>query len=653
MRNKRAPHPLFTQVIRRISPVVGESSRGYLRRLAREWLYPSPCFLLAMADVRESDVDREEYAEQIARSLKLTADQWRSLSYSRIACASAKETMRLRTETIRYGDLTFRSPRICPMCLRERLIEWQVWEFCAVTACSQHRCRLIDACDHCGRKIQRRQPDVQLCPCGRDLREVNPASADPPTLFLCSLIEKAVNHPEAGDWMDASTVGFPRHLHDLRLPELLRLIRFLGSTHAGGVLLHDEVSVARADLGTAQLTVEAAARVLTDWPSRFRDLLKSNLPPMDGSGRAATIASSYRSFYDRMYADFSSPAFSFLTSVFEAFMAEHWLGNTRGTPSWLTRVSRVNYRWCSLKYARRKVKHEDIESLIHSGEIEGFIVADGTRSHGRVNIKSLGDFIRRQKPVIPMSEAMIALGLSRAKIATLVDSGTIGMTNDGLIREDIERIASAFHRYQLPIMPQWDNSRQVSLRDAARTILTYPGSLENVLAAVISGELAPIARCDTISGIGGYILDRLDVELRGQIADRSDDLGPCLNVAQVARFLKIEESRVMALIESRQIPVARVCNGKTGARRMMKFSEVQKFANQYESAGAIAKRIGMSAKGLIGRLRERDLPLLEIPFGKVGNHAIFVPKNMSTMIQVPLSRSLENLEQNHLTSRAA
>jgi hypothetical protein len=81
---------------------------------------------------------------------------------------------------------------------------------------------------------------------------------------------------------------------------------------------------------------------------------------------------------------------------------------------------------------------------------------------------------------------------------------------------------------------------------------------------------------------------------------------------------------------------------------MIKHSDLKEFARKYENVGTIAKRTGSTVIHLINRLRERNVPLLSIPFGRPGNHVIFVPREISKSIQRPLPRLSENIGQNDL-----
>lgn len=57
-------------------------------------------------------------------------------------------------------------PRLCPACVFEDGFAKAYWEVSIVTACWKHRCRLLDECFYCSRKITWRRPGLLECFCG-------------------------------------------------------------------------------------------------------------------------------------------------------------------------------------------------------------------------------------------------------------------------------------------------------------------------------------------------------------------------------------------------------------------------------------------------------------------------------------------------------
>ena len=58
------------------------------------------------------------------------------------------------------------APQICPACLRMHRKAYAWWDIALVTVCPEHRCRLLDACAACGRRVSWRRPAMLFCQCG-------------------------------------------------------------------------------------------------------------------------------------------------------------------------------------------------------------------------------------------------------------------------------------------------------------------------------------------------------------------------------------------------------------------------------------------------------------------------------------------------------
>lgn len=64
--------------------------------------------------------------------------------------------------------------RFCPECLGHADHHRTAWDLVLVTACSEHRRRLIDRCPECGRRFGWFRPGVEMCTCGCDIRRAPP-----------------------------------------------------------------------------------------------------------------------------------------------------------------------------------------------------------------------------------------------------------------------------------------------------------------------------------------------------------------------------------------------------------------------------------------------------------------------------------------------
>ena len=87
------------------------------------------------------------------------------------------------------------------------------WELAGVVACLRHRCLLIDACGHCGRRLNWARPSIDVCSCGFFLASSSPSAVtDAMINWTASLALKGC---ECGESIRMAARDFPRWLDPL------------------------------------------------------------------------------------------------------------------------------------------------------------------------------------------------------------------------------------------------------------------------------------------------------------------------------------------------------------------------------------------------------------------------------------------------------
>ena len=121
MNRATGPRLLF-----RVDPVPLESPRGYLSRVAQEHGYHGPLAIAEIAGLQRTGLERDEDAERIAHVLRLEPAEWHAMRYRAIPGEGRFLQRSFCGERITADDLNYRRPRICPDCLKARLIWWSV-----------------------------------------------------------------------------------------------------------------------------------------------------------------------------------------------------------------------------------------------------------------------------------------------------------------------------------------------------------------------------------------------------------------------------------------------------------------------------------------------------------------------------------------------
>ena len=311
----------------RVDPVVGESPRGYLCRVAHEHGYSSPNALAQIAGLWISGagevggLDHDAAIPPLSYVLRLEPDEWRSICYHHIK-GRKRFKRSFHGETISADDLNYRRPRLCPACLRERSIWWAIWDLGLVTTCPTHRCLLRNQCPSCKRKIAWERPAVHKCRCGFDFRETNAEPADPDLVAINAIVYRAARstQPETAE-IDLGEFNFPPELLHLKLGALLRFILFIGSISEGSILRRKQRPFCATDLTLAMAICHGAVALLRDWPQPLREVLRRMIPQ---SANVATLNFSdiFGNFYRHLFRVLPRREFGFLHDAFEQFVIE-------------------------------------------------------------------------------------------------------------------------------------------------------------------------------------------------------------------------------------------------------------------------------------------------------------------------------------------
>jgi hypothetical protein len=152
------------------------------------------------------------------------------------------------------------SDAVCPACLAESAYLRHPWEHAYVTACPQHRLRLVDQCNACGKHLSPERLYIGLCACGHDLGSLPRVPATQAQQWLSTLM--ASHGRQSGSTKPV--------LHDVDTNVLVKVIRTL-CLHAGpkppGLSRGAAVPKSVAEAVEFLAPLEA---LLTDWPMGFR-----------------------------------------------------------------------------------------------------------------------------------------------------------------------------------------------------------------------------------------------------------------------------------------------------------------------------------------------------------------------------------------------
>lgn len=250
-----APHPT-------------ESLPGYILRLSEMNGYASPQNLYRLAEMTagQRSLTRFDCSRIAAITNQATSDVNR-LAFTRPG--NEPDRMRLLGNTVSVKDLNLTNARVCPECVTDLGFIEAHWHLQLMVACPIHGRTAIWFCGKCRGRLSWNRPGLLTCRCETPLLIPPRGEYSKGDLWLLDLIRrKAIGDPT--DDRQGSDLGMPAsQLASMNLHSLLSLIRFLGKYR---------LNARRSSKWQSRHVLQAAAKVLADWPSNFEILLEGICP---------------------------------------------------------------------------------------------------------------------------------------------------------------------------------------------------------------------------------------------------------------------------------------------------------------------------------------------------------------------------------------
>lgn len=618
----------------RVPPIFGESRRGYLRRVAREFIYDDVFSLLELAELSEGAIQSHQFAEILAYVLRLGVQEWLHLSNGASARQKRGEVCFLGTN-ISSRELVTTHPRLCILCLREQLVERAVWELSLVTNCPFHRCQLLDRCPSCGRRTRWNRAAVHLCLCGFDFRCADPKCAPIEEVAITVLIEHAAGYQH--DCNPFRELGLPQALTTLPLGDLLRLIQFLGNYCRGRRVQTKSVDRSRT-LAASVRTINRAVEALRNWPNALIEVLRHSLPTQT-KAYAYGVCSVLGNFYRRLFAEFSEEKFAFLRDAFESFALEFWDGLETHS-SWFTPKVKEQFKWYSAIEAKRQEHVDHPERLVLAGKVDGFFVPRKIPSRRKlclISKASLRKWIQWRnaelKNYITRPELRKLLGISQTLALSVGKAGVIRWTNslqptDYLyLKEDVSKVKRAFQQYNSRIPKSQKRAGAMTLRDALRRVLGNGIEAARVIEAVVNGNLVPVARSPLVPGICGYMFQVGELRKYSPRLKNGHGDHELLNLSEAAKTLNTIPMKVRGLINAGRLTLRNVPTTYNTRGLFVPASEVRDFAKRYVSTESLTRKFRIRPITLSWKIRKKRVPVLAVPLtGKRKRIGWFVRK---------------------------
>ena len=613
----------------RVNPKVMESSRGYLCRVCGNFCYESPTWLTHLALLpRADDLESSEMADQLAFVLRLHPDEWRSMAYLKVKGSQPFSRRQFFEQLIAADRLNYGVPRVCSACLKEEAIWWGIWDLGIVAACPGHRCELVSTCAGCDKALRWNRPAVEVCRCGYDLRTLEVPEADSCTVAISALIYRCAGFPIGLGSFDLGSARFPRELDAFGLDDLIGLILAMASLKKVGKPRKPALN----DLATSISVSRDASLLLTNWPKQFHASLQKLIPTDGTNFSLITLQSVFGSFYRYLLDVGTQPQFVFLTEAFEQFLLTRWPGILRGQNRAFSPTIRRETRWVSAQEAARRARltASQMTKFVRQGDLLGIFVRPA-RGRGRIECWidriSLTDWVTQRDDeltgFVSQGEARQMLGLTPQTLTRIVSSGLVRRVKGPergfppgvhFSRHDIELILTAFSIPEAGILES-NHPDQILFLDAMRLYLGRE-RLPELIRSVISRDVVPISRDESIDGILGFRFHLKDVR-RFCPAKPQKTIPPgYLTYSMAASRLETNTEVIRNLVEQGQLGVVQPNSSRS---KLVLSQDVENFAASFVPVKSIANCFNASSRAVAKRLQEEGIEVLIVPLPGKGN----------------------------------
>lgn len=338
---------------------------------------------------------------------------------------------------------TVRRPRLCPGCLAEQSYWRATWGLSLFVACPSHRVRLLDHCHRCFEPLRWCRPALLLCGCGADLRKGKSAPAPPEMVSACAMLSQAAQRA----WVEAVQGEFER------LRDRQHRLWLLGA-HAVGIGAKPMKLAGMHTVAQASLVVEAAVRILSDWPDGFHRLLDAVAHKRNACG-STRLTHAFGPLYKEIFNHHGS-AFAALREAFDGYVRSNWSGQVARRNRRLSTDTVSLHHWVPASQAARELgwRAPRVRRAIGCGLLDGHVrPLPSGRTSSVVQRRSLDAFKQRLLGAMTQSAVCRALRVGKRTVRALVADGVlkpiVGPGVDGAAvwkfeARDVAR--AAFHR---------------------------------------------------------------------------------------------------------------------------------------------------------------------------------------------------------------
>lgn len=485
----------------------------------------------------------------------------------------------------------------CPHCVRENGYFRSTWRHSLVTACSHHRCQLVDMCPACNGPIELTRANAFFCSCGQELAAIDAPAAESYALFFSGAIGD-ISHREHG-WPDFGNMpGTDWRNFD----ELIFLFGSYNNDTAGVTQprrtgkLH---SVAQADA-----FLKTACTSLQNFPTSFELEVRHRLEHGDRTkaGLANRLGHWFRAF--RTLTEGSYPE---LRAAFARSVAENFDGHDSKNP-WIYELAPARHLSLTEAAKRLGVKASRLRAMLVNMPGSAAVKANTFNTVTQAQCDVLNEHL---DSALHLSQVLDITGLTESVLTQLIRVGLLPKR----VREDWDlNVHKSFDVADVQTMRQLlfdsiqarndDSLHTIGINTLNKRIATNRAVVDEVFEKIADGTLKavntspPERLCD-------LVFDRDEVT---HIIGHAEDLA-MMTAEQLSRMTGWKSECVRHWIKT-----GLLC-GEPGQLRgrpayWVSMLAVHQFMQRYKVISELARQLETSPKALTERLRKLGIPIV-------------------------------------------
>lgn len=577
------------QTVFNILPIqTDESLACYLLRVAASESVPGIRGLVGHLGCGVSNAALNRSIERLA---DFTRQPVAALQAAQVCLHPTQRT--LREKFARMGRHAY-----CPHCVSEYGYFRSAWRHGLVTACTRHRCQLVDTCSACSKPVELSRANLLFCDCGQELAATQAPPAESAALWVAAAIGGEVSQEQ--DWPDfGNTTTEQWRTFD-------ELIFLCGSYNQSGSaeITQPRRTAKFSSVSEARDFLKTACASFVSFPQGFESEVKHRLE--HGDKRKAGLANRLGAWF-RAFRSLTEGAYPELRAAFARSVASNFDGHDSKN-AWIYELAPARYLSLTDAASKLGVKTSRLRVMLMHMPSAAPVKEN---SFNTVTQEQCDELKQHVDSALNFSQVIDITGLTESVLRQLIRVGLLPKRErqawdlslyKPFDRADVQAMQCALFGY-IEADDRTD-LQTVSINDLNKRMATNKAVVDEVFEQLAQGSLKAV-NANIPTKLGDLKFDREQVKL---IVGNSHDVA-MLTAEQLSRMTGWKSESIRHWVKSGLLV------GEEGQLRgrpvyWVSMRAVHQFMRDYKVVSELAGHLGTSPKAVSERLKALGVPIL-------------------------------------------